>query len=182
MFILTWQVSCLTTSSLPWFMDLTFQVPIQCCYLQHWILLSSPDTSTAECHIHFGPPTSFILGRWVILLCSSPGAYWTTSDLGTHLLVSYLFGLLYSSWGSHSKYTGVVCFLQWITFCQNSLLWPVHLGWPCMAWLIASLSYTSLFFMTRQWSMKGKEFCMYYKLLPLKMFSVVTFDSCIMQF
>ena len=39
MFILTWQVSCLTTSSLLWFMDLTFQVPIQYCYLQHWILL-----------------------------------------------------------------------------------------------------------------------------------------------
>ena len=43
----------------------------------------------------------------------------TPSDLGTHLLVSYLFGLLYSSWGSHGKYTGVVChsLLQWITVC-----------------------------------------------------------------
>ena len=39
--------------------------------------------------------------------------------------------------------------------CHNSLLWPVHLGWPCMAWLIASLSYASPFTMTRQWSMKG---------------------------
>ena len=40
-------------------------------------------------------------------------------------------------------------------FCQNSLLWPVCLGWPCMAWLIASLSYASPFATTRLWSMKG---------------------------
>ena len=28
-------ISCLTTSNLPWFMDLTFQVPVQYCSLQH---------------------------------------------------------------------------------------------------------------------------------------------------
>ena len=57
----------------------------------------------------------------------------------------YLFVLLYSSWGSHNKYTGVVChsLFQWITFGQNSRLWPVCLGWPDMAWLITSLSYTA---------------------------------------
>ena len=34
--------------------------------------------------------------------------------------------------------TGVGChfLLQWTTFCQNSSLWPICLGWPCMAWLI----------------------------------------------
>ena len=25
--------------------------------------------------------------------------------------------------------------LQWTTFCQNSPPWPIHLGWPHMAWL-----------------------------------------------
>ena len=67
------------------------------------------------------------------------------------------FSFLYSSWGSHSKYTGVVChsLLQWLTFCQNSPLWPIRLGCPCMAWLLASLSYASPFATTRQWSMKG---------------------------
>ena len=34
-FILT--ISCLTTANLPWFMDLTFQVPMQCCSSQHQI-------------------------------------------------------------------------------------------------------------------------------------------------
>ena len=59
---------------------------------------------------------------------------------GNHLLVSYRFVFLYSSWDYHSKHNGVVCYflLRWITFCQNSPLWPVHLGWPYMAWLIAS--------------------------------------------
>ena len=61
-------------------MDLTFQVPIQYCSLQHQILLLSPDTSTTEYLIRFGPTASFILGLLVIL-CSSPVAYWTPSDL-----------------------------------------------------------------------------------------------------
>ena len=42
-----------------------------------------------------------------------------------------------------------------MTLRQNSWLWPSHLGWPCMAWLIASLSYASPFTMTRLWSLKG---------------------------
>ena len=65
------------------------------------------------------------------------------------------FIFLYSSWDSHSKYTGVLChsLLLWITFCQNSPLWPV--GWPYMAWLIASLSSVSPFAITKQWSLKG---------------------------
>ena len=69
---------------------------------------------------------------------------------GTHLLVSYLFGLLYSSWDSHSKYTGVVCH----SFLQHSLLWPICLEWPCTAWLIASLTYAGPFAMRRQWPVK----------------------------
>ena len=67
------------------------------------------------------------------------------------------FVFLHSSWGSHGKYTGVVChsLLQWIIFCQNSPLWPAHLGWPYMPWLIASLSYACPFAMTRSWCVKG---------------------------
>ena len=32
--------------------------------------------------------------------------------------------------------------LQWIMICQNSSLWLIHPGWPCVAWPIASLTYT----------------------------------------
>ena len=62
----------------------------------------------------------------------------------------------FCSWGSLGNYTEVVChsFLQWITFCQNSPLWPICLGWPCTARLLASLSYTSRFATKRHWHVK----------------------------
>ena len=46
------------------------------------------------------------------------------------IFVSYLFAFSYCSWSSCSKNTGVVCYslLQWTTFCQNTLLWSIHLG------------------------------------------------------
>ena len=73
---------CLNMSNLPWFMDLTFQVPMQYCSSQHWTLLSSPNTSTAERHFRFCPLASFFLELLVVVLCSSAVAYWTASNLG----------------------------------------------------------------------------------------------------
>ena len=51
------------------------------------------------------------------------------------LSVSYHFAFSYCSWGSQGKKTEVVChsLLQWTTFCQTSLPWPAHPGWPYMA-------------------------------------------------
>ena len=44
-----------------------------------------------------------------------PVAYWTPTDLGVYLSVSYLFAFSYCSWGSQGKNTEVVChcLLQW---------------------------------------------------------------------
>ena len=53
MSMFTLAISCLTTSSLPWFMDLTFQVPMQYCSLQHQASLSSPVTSIPGCCVRF---------------------------------------------------------------------------------------------------------------------------------
>ena len=50
----TLAISCLTISNLPWFMDLTFQVPMQYCSLQHRTLLLSPVTSTTGYCFWFG--------------------------------------------------------------------------------------------------------------------------------
>ena len=75
MFILA--ISCLTTSSLPWFMDLTFQVPVQYCSLWHQTFLSPPDTFTTKHHFRFGPAASFFPELLVIILCSSQVAYLT---------------------------------------------------------------------------------------------------------
>ena len=128
-FILT--ISCLITSSLPWFMELTFQVPMQYCSLQHRTLLPSPVTSTTGCCFCFGSISLFFLE---LFLHWSPVAYWAPTDLGS---VSYHFAFSYCSWGSQGKNTEVVChsLLQWTTFCQTSPPWPGHLGWPHRAWL-----------------------------------------------
>ena len=80
MLIFTLALSCLTTSKLPWFMELTFQVPMQYCSLQHQTLLPSPVTSTAGCCFHFGSVSSFFLE---LFLHSSPVAYWAAMDLGS---------------------------------------------------------------------------------------------------
>ena len=124
---------------------------MQYCSLQHWTLLSPPDTSTTEHRSCLGPITSFFLELVLIAFYSSPVAYWTSSDLGAHLLVPYLFAFSYGSWGFHSKNTGVGChfLFQWTTFCQNSLLRPICLRWPCKAGLIASLNYVSPFVTAR---------------------------------
>ena len=106
----TFAISCLTTSNFPWFMELTCQVPMQYCSLQHQTLLPSPVISTTQCcSLH-----SF----WELFFQWSPLAYWVPTDLGVHLSVSYFFAFLCYSWGSQGKNTEVVChsILQWITF------------------------------------------------------------------
>ena len=50
----THAISCLTTSNLPWFMDLIFQVPMQYCFLKHRTLLLSSVTSTPGYCFCFG--------------------------------------------------------------------------------------------------------------------------------
>ena len=137
--IFTLAISCSTTFNSPWFVDLTFQVPVQYCSLQYWTLLPSPVTSTTGRCFLFSSVSSFFLE---LFLHWSPVAYWSPTNLGGHLSVAYLFAFSYCSWGSPGNNTEVVChsLLQGTTFCQNSLPWPVHLGWPYMAWLIVSLS------------------------------------------
>ena len=58
------------TSNLPWFMNITFQVPMQ--YCSYSIRLPSPVTSTTGCCCCFGTISSFFLE---LFLHSSPGAY-----------------------------------------------------------------------------------------------------------
>ena len=130
----TLAISCLTTSNLPWFMDLTFQVPMQYCCLQHWTLLPSPVTSTTRCYFWFGCVSSFFLE---LFLHWSPVAYWAPTNLGSSSFSILSFCLFTLLWGSQGKNTEVVChsLLQWTTFCQTFPPWPAHLGWHYKAWL-----------------------------------------------
>ena len=79
MLTFTLAISCLTTSNLPWFMDLTIQVPMQYWSLQHQTLLLSPVTSTTGYCFCFGSIPSFFLE---LFLHWSPVGYWAPTDLG----------------------------------------------------------------------------------------------------
>ena len=150
----TLAISYLTTSNLPWFMGLTFQVPMQYRSLQHRILLPSLVASTTGWCVCFGSVSSFFPE---LFLHWSPVVYW-----GVPLSVSYLFAFSYCSWGSQGKNPEVVChsLLQWTLFCQNSPPWPIHLGWSYTAWLIVSLSYTRLWSTWSFWlAFCGCGFC-----------------------
>ena len=83
MSMFTLAISCLTTSNLPWFTDLTFQVPMQYCSLQPRTLLPSPVTSTNECYICYGSVSSFFLE---LFLYWSLVAYWAPTNLGSSSL------------------------------------------------------------------------------------------------
>ena len=76
MSMFTLPISCLTTSNLPWFMDLTFLVPMLYSSLQHQTLLPPPVTSTTGCCFCFGSGL-FILSQVTSSLFSSsiPGTY-----------------------------------------------------------------------------------------------------------
>ena len=131
----TLAISCLATSNLSWFMDLTFQVLMQYCSLQPQTLLPSPVTSTTEHCFHFGVVFSFFLE---LFLHWPPVAYWAPTDLGSSSFSVLSFCLFGSVHGvSQGKNTEVAChcLLQWTMFCQNSLPWPLSIGWPYMAWL-----------------------------------------------
>ena len=122
MSMLTLVISCMTTSNLPWFMDLTFQVPMQHCSLQHQTLLPSPVTSIIGCCFYFGSVSSFFLE---LFLHWSPVAYLAPTNLGSSSFSAHLFAFSYCSWCSQGRNTEVVChsLLQWTTFCQKSPLW-----------------------------------------------------------
>ena len=73
----TLAISCWTTSNLPGFRDLTFQVPMQYYSLQHQILLPPLDTSTIGCCFCFGSASSFLLE---LFLHSFLVAHWTPTN------------------------------------------------------------------------------------------------------
>ena len=139
MFIIA--ISCLNTSNLPWFIDLTFQVPMQQCSLQHRTFTS----------IHIQNCVLFPL--WLSLsfflelsLQCSPVAYWTSTDLGgsSFSVISFYLFILFMGFSMQERWSGLP-----FPSPVDHLLWELslmtHPSWVApMAWLIVSLSYTSL--------------------------------------
>ena len=106
MSMFTLAISCLTTSNLPWFMDLTFQVPMQYCSLQHQTLLPSPVTSTTGCCFCFGSIPSFFLE---LFLHWSPVAYWSHTNLGSSSfsVLSFCFFMLFMGFSGQEYWSGL---------------------------------------------------------------------------
>ena len=104
MFTLT--ISYLITSSLPWFMDLTFQVPMKYCSLQHWTLLPSPVTSTAGYYFCFGSISSLFLE---LFLHWSTVAYWAPTDLGSSSfsVLSFCLFILFMGFSRQESWSGL---------------------------------------------------------------------------
>ena len=102
----TLAISCFTTSNLPWFMDLTFQVPMQYFSLQHQTLLPSPVTSTTGCCFCFGSVSSFFLE---LFLHWSPVAYWAPTDLGSSSfsVLSFCLFILFMGFSRQEYWSGL---------------------------------------------------------------------------
>ena len=134
----TLAISCLTTSYLPWFMDLEFQVPLQYCSLQHRTLRPSPVTSTTGCCFYFAYICSFFQE---LFLHWSPVAYWVPTNLGNsslNVLTLCLF-ILFMGFSRQEYWSGLPFPSPVEHVCQNSPPWPFHLGWLYTAWFILSL-------------------------------------------
>ena len=134
MLMFTLAISCLTTSNLPRFMDLTFQVPTQYCYLQHRTLLLSPVTSTAGYYFCFGSIPSFFLE---LFLHWSPVAYCTLTNLGSssvRILSFYLF-ILFMGFSRQECWSGLP-FPSPVDHILSDLSIMTRLSWvPLMVWL-----------------------------------------------
>ena len=118
----TFAISYLTTSNLPWFMDLTFQVPMQYCSLQPRTLLPSPVTSTTGLCFCFGFIPSFFLE---LFLHWSP--YWAPTNLGSSSFCVLLFCLFILFMGfSRQEYWSGLPFLSLVDHILSELSTMAH--------------------------------------------------------
>ena len=148
-------ISCFTMSDLPWFMGLTFQVPVQYCSYSiglYFHYLTHPQLSIISTW-----PKPFILSGSIIN-CPSlfPNRLLDTFQPERLIWFHVFLSFHYCLWVLQAM------ILEWISIsfsCEPHFVRILHydpLGWPWMAWLIVSLIYTNPFTRTRLWSMKGR--------------------------
>ena len=106
MSMFTLAISCLTTSNLPWFMDLTFPVPMQYYSLQHWTLLPSPVTSRTGYCFCFDSVSSFFLE---LFLHWSSLAYWAPTHLGSSFfsVLSFCLFIFFMGFSRQEYWSGL---------------------------------------------------------------------------
>ena len=123
----TLAISSLTTSNLPWLIDLTFQVPMQYCYLQ-----LEPASITRHIHnwvlfllwLHL-----FILSGVISPLISSSilGTYWP----GGFSVLSFCLFILFMGISSQEYWNGL-SFLSPVDHILSELSTMTHLSWVAL--------------------------------------------------
>ena len=159
MLMFTLSISRLTTSNLPWFMDLTFQIPMQYCSLQQTYLhdLSHQQLVFLFCFMFcfyfccflfvcfsFCFALSLSLHFFLeLFLHFSPVVYWAPTDLesSSSSVISFCLFILFMGFSRQEYWSGLP-FPSPLdhTFCQKSPPWPILLGWPHKAWLMLLLN------------------------------------------
>ena len=129
MSMFTLAISCLTISNLLWYMDLTFQVPMQYYCLQHRTLFPSPVTSTTRCCFHFGSISSFFLESF---FHSSP-AYWAPTDLeiSSFSVLSFFLFILFMGFSRQEYWSGLP-FTSPVDHVLSELSTMTHLSWMAL--------------------------------------------------
>ena len=140
MSMLTLAISCLATSNLPWFMDLTFQNPMQYCSLQHQTLLPSPVTFTTGYCFCFGSISSFYLE---LFLHCSPIACWAPTDLqsSSFSILSFCLFILFMGFSGQEYWSGLP-FPSLVDHILSELSTMTHLSWVALHGM--ALSFTEL--------------------------------------
>ena len=132
MSMFTLAISCLTTSNLPWFMNLTFHFPMQYCSLTHRTLLPSP--------IHLPNISKHPQLGIVFTLVLSLHSFWSYfSTLSQYILGTYqpgasgwnLSAFSHCSWGSQGKNTGLP-FPSRVDHILLDLSSMTHLSWVAL--------------------------------------------------
>ena len=127
MLMVTLAISCLTTFNFPWFMDLTFQVPMQYCSLQHRTLLPLPVTSTTGHCFCFDSISSFFLE---LFPHSSPIAYLAPTDLGnsSFSVISFCLFIVFMGFSRQEYWSGLP-FPSLVDYILSELSTMTHLSW-----------------------------------------------------
>ena len=99
-------------------------------YLQHWTLLSPPDTSTTRCCFHFGSASSFHLE---VFLHPSPVAIWTPADLGSSpfSVVSFCLFILFMGFSRQECWSGLP-FPSPVDHILSELCTMTHSSWVAL--------------------------------------------------
>ena len=126
----TLAISCFTTSNMPWFMHLTFQVPMQYCSLQHQTWLLSPVPSTTGHCFCFGSISPFFLE---LLLHWSPVAYWSPTNLvsSSFIVLSLCLFILFMEFSRQECWSDLP-FLSPVDHILSVLSTMTHLSWAAL--------------------------------------------------